>query len=314
MRCRSLGSISRRPSHLKATRPKKNETEKPLLYRPLRYGKQVLRKVAKRYAAYKASSDDFGAYRRWLKSHSSGDFKEFYVDTIKGHLTGEGGAHSTLGLHPIWEAQGQAVLQQLIEQGLTPTDTVVDYGCGTLREGVHFIRYLEAGHYIGLDIDDRVLQGGRRLVGPELLAWKKPFLAIITAEVIEKVAALRPAWIVSSYVLSQVAPQDLDEYLDNLAKLMEGGARSILQVRLAWRTMQYSKTGWYHCRRRMTRRLTKRGLVVLQMRTRELTSKPHKVRGVEARLIVGQLTSNTGVRSLSKPERAAAFALLFPTF
>jgi len=268
---------------LKSTRL---ETEKSLLYRALRYGRRVIKKVAKRYSAYKARSDDFGAYRRWLKSHSSGNFKEFYVDTIKGHLTGEGGAHSTLGLHPTWEAQGQAVLHQLIEEGLTPTDTVVDYGCGTLREGVHFIRYLAAGHYIGLDIDDRILQAGRRIVGSELLVGKKAFLAIITAEVIEQVAALKPVWIVSSYVLSQVAPQDLDGYLDNLAKLMEGGGRAILQVRFAWRTMQYSKTGWYHCRRRMIRSLTKRGLVVLQMSTRELTSKPHKVRGVEARFIV----------------------------
>ena len=123
-------------------------------------------------------------------------------------------------------------------------------------------------------------------MGPELLAWKRPFLVVTAAEVIEQVAALRPAWIVSSYVLSQVAPQDVDEYLANLAKLMEGGGRAILQVRLAWRTMKYSKTGWYHCRSRMTRRLAKRGLVVLQTRTRELTSRPHKVSGVEARLIL----------------------------
>jgi SAM-dependent methyltransferase len=246
----------------------------------------------------RARRTDFAAYRRWLKSHASGNFQQFYVDTIEGHLTGEGGTHSTLGPHPIWEAQGQEVLQELIEQGLKPTDIVVDFGCGTLREGLHFIRYLEPGHYIGLDIDERVLQAGRRLVRPELLALKRPFLAIVSEEVIDQVAALKPAWVASSYVLSQMPPWEVDEYVDNLAKLMEGGGRAILQVRLRWRTKQYSKTGWYHCSRQMTRRLAKRGLVVLQMRTRDLTSKPHKVRGVDARLLVGKLGSDVEVRSL----------------
>jgi len=48
----------------------------------------------------------------------------------------------------------------------------------------------------------------------------------------------------------------------------------------------------------MTRRLAERGLVVLQMRTHDLTSKPHKVRGVDARLLVGKLGSDVAVRNL----------------
>jgi SAM-dependent methyltransferase len=252
---------------------------------PLR---RIFRGIRNKWSAYRKRKADFGAHRRWLKHHPSGNFKEFYVDTIKGCLTGEGGPHSTLGPHPIWEKQGDEILRQLIELGLRPGDVVVDYGCGTLREGIHLIRYLDAGRYIGLDVDERVLDAGRRLVGQELLAEKKPRLAIINPPLVAQAAAERPAWIISSYVLSQMPPEHLDEYFDNLAKLTQGGGKAALQVRLAWRTMQYSRTGWYHNRRRVARSLAKLGLKVLQMKTRQLTSKPYKVRGTEVRLIVGR--------------------------
>lgn len=125
-------------------------------------------------------------------------------------------------------------------------------------------------------------------MGQELLAEKKPRLAIINPPLVAQAAAERPAWIISSYVLSQMPPEHLDEYFDNLAKLTQGGGKAALQVRLAWRTMQYSRTGWYHNRRRVARSLAKLGLEVLQMKTRQLTSKPYKVRGTEVRLIVGR--------------------------
>src|SRR5262245_14928384 len=203
---------------------------------------RICRGIRNRWAAFRYRRADFGAYRRWLKHHPGGHFREFYVDTIKGCLGGEAGPHSTLGPHPIWEKQGAAILQQLIELGLSPRDVVVDYGCGTLREGIHLIRHLQAGRYIGLDIDERVLDAGRSLAGHRLLAEKKPHLAVINPKVIAEVAAARPAWIISSYVLSQMPPEDLDEYFDNLVKFMEGGGKAALQLRLAWRTMQYSRT------------------------------------------------------------------------
>ena len=37
---------------------------------------------------------------------------------------------------------------------LTPTDQVLEIGCGTLRVGLHFIRYLEAGRFHCLERDE----------------------------------------------------------------------------------------------------------------------------------------------------------------
>ena len=38
-----------------------------------------------------------------------------------------------------------------------------DVGCGSLRGGVHFIRYLEAGHYYGIDKSQKLLDAGRNV-------------------------------------------------------------------------------------------------------------------------------------------------------
>ena len=131
-------------------------------FRPLQ---KIFKGMRNRWQRYRNRKADFGAYKRWLNSHPGSTFKEFYVHTIMHHLVGEGGRHWTLGAYPIWEKQGEEILQQLIDLGLRPSDVVVDYGCGTLREGIHLIRYLDAGRYIGLDIDERVLNAGRRTLG-----------------------------------------------------------------------------------------------------------------------------------------------------
>ena len=51
-----------------------------------------------------------------------------------------------------------------------------NFGCGTLRGGRHFIRYLDIGNYVGTDISGRAIEYGRRLVVTERLAVKEPRL------------------------------------------------------------------------------------------------------------------------------------------
>ena len=50
-----------------------------------------------------------------------------------------------------WDEIGRLQFEYLVSQGLKPTDVLVDVGCGSLRGGVHFIRYLDPGHYFGVD-------------------------------------------------------------------------------------------------------------------------------------------------------------------
>lgn len=64
----------------------------------------------------------------------------------------------TIGYVEEWEQHGQAQVDYLTGQGLQPQHYLLDIGCGPLRGGIHFVRYLETGHYYGVDKNAGVLE------------------------------------------------------------------------------------------------------------------------------------------------------------
>jgi SAM-dependent methyltransferase len=79
-----------------------------------------------------------------------------------------------------WDVHGPRQLEYLTEQGLQPHHTFLDVGCGPLRGGVHFIRYLEAGRYFGVDKNAGVLETAREVELPRYgLQDKQPTLAVM---------------------------------------------------------------------------------------------------------------------------------------
>ena len=63
-----------------------------------------------------------------------------------------------------FEAIGRLELALLQQEGLKPTDTLVDLGCGTGRLAVHVIPTLIGGRYVGIDIAQTVLDEARERV------------------------------------------------------------------------------------------------------------------------------------------------------
>jgi SAM-dependent methyltransferase len=76
----------------------------------------------------------------------------------------------------LWDEMGRHQFGYLVEQGLQPSHYMLDVGCGSLRGGRHFIKYLEPGHYFGLDISDGLLNAGRAVIRREALEKKRPTL------------------------------------------------------------------------------------------------------------------------------------------
>lgn len=60
----------------------------------------------------------------------------------------------------MWNAIGMLQFEFLLGQGLKPHHRLLDVGCGSLRGGVHFIRYLDAGNYFGIDLSAELLDAG----------------------------------------------------------------------------------------------------------------------------------------------------------
>jgi SAM-dependent methyltransferase len=84
----------------------------------------------------------------------------------------------SIGNIRLWETLGKLQLDYLVGRGLEPKHYLLDVGCGPLRAGIHVIRYLESGHYYGVDLNGPVLEEARRLELPRQgLVDKRPVLA-----------------------------------------------------------------------------------------------------------------------------------------
>src|SRR5262245_25789188 len=86
-------------------------------------------------------------FKLWRLRHPQATFKDYFAAIAKDDLA-HGRQHPSLGEHLKWGDRselGGASFKRLLKYGITPQDAFVDYGCGTLRMGVHAIRFLERG-------------------------------------------------------------------------------------------------------------------------------------------------------------------------
>jgi SAM-dependent methyltransferase len=69
----------------------------------------------------------------------------------------------------LWDELGRRQLDYLSARGLERTSRFLDVGCGPLRGGIHFARYLDPGCYFGIDVNESLLDAGYELeLTPEL--------------------------------------------------------------------------------------------------------------------------------------------------
>jgi hypothetical protein len=131
-------------------------------------------------------------FEEWQSRNPSKPFKDFFAESVSSKLAG-GKTHASLGgnlLRGTFGRSGSKSFRRLTENGLKTSDTCVDYGCGTLRIGIHAINYLGPGRYWGMDISDTLLKEGRALIGETLWEEKHPHLRVISAESVAEVAAV----------------------------------------------------------------------------------------------------------------------------
>jgi len=75
----------------------------------------------------------------------------------------------------LWAELGHLQFDFLCRAGLQPHHYLLDIACGSLRGGVHFIPYLESGHYLGIDKEEELIKAGvEHELGEEMLRLKRP--------------------------------------------------------------------------------------------------------------------------------------------
>jgi cyclopropane fatty-acyl-phospholipid synthase-like methyltransferase len=78
----------------------------------------------------------------------------------------------------LWKQLGQLQFDFLVKNGLRPSHKLVDIGCGCLRGGVHYIKYLDKGNYYGLDVNQSLIEAGIQEIKKEALGPKQPVLMV----------------------------------------------------------------------------------------------------------------------------------------
>jgi SAM-dependent methyltransferase len=91
------------------------------------------------------------------------------VNTYSSYLSDEAIAKKKHRRHigGMWEEMGTFQFDYLVAAGLQPSHRLLDIGCGAMRGGIHFARYLDPGHYYGNDINERLLEAALTVEVPE---------------------------------------------------------------------------------------------------------------------------------------------------
>lgn len=184
------------------------------------------------------------AFRAWRYLHPEATFGDFYTAVV-GYGLDRGLAHNSLGSlafrrrgaiapgdrhdRDSFAATGRGKFDNIIAlAGLSPYDVVVDFGCGSLRVGQHFMRQVEPGNYWGLDLTDRFYRDGAALLGEAEMARLRPNLHVIDDAALARAAAARPSLVVSIGVLQHVPRAEWATYFDRLVSLTSDHTRLVV--------------------------------------------------------------------------------------
>ena len=82
--------------------------------------------------------------------------------------------HELVGPAELWKMKQKFQVDFMMSMGLKPDHTFIDIGCGTLRGGIPFIKYLDEGNYCGVDVRDEVIKEAHKELEDENVLNKNP--------------------------------------------------------------------------------------------------------------------------------------------
>lgn len=123
----------------------------------------------------------------------------------------------------LWDEIGQLQLDVLKRQGLNPQHRLLDIGCGSLRGGLHMIRYLESGHYWGTELSERLLDAGREFLREEGLQDKDPHLVVVDGFSFKELQGQQFDFVQAFGVFTDIPAELVRECVANLSRVLAPG-------------------------------------------------------------------------------------------
>lgn len=148
-----------------------------------------------------------------------------YLEAYIAHTDQRVEADPKSAVGGMWDEIGSLQFDYLTANGLRPESTILDLGCGTLRAGRHFIRYLQPLHYTGFEISSKALEFAEYLVEDEGLAHKHPSLILNSSRTLrfEELGGTFD-FLLAQSVFTHLLQEHIEECFAHVAKLMHNSS------------------------------------------------------------------------------------------
>jgi SAM-dependent methyltransferase len=134
------------------------------------------------------------------------------------------GAHRSM-VGGAWEEIGRLQFDFLVQQGLSSSHRLLDVGCGALRGGIHFIRYLDPGHYHGVDMNASLIKAAREVELPAAgLEVRHPHLLVDPSFDFARFGTTFHMALAQS-VFTHLPVNSIERCLVNMAAVLSAGGR-----------------------------------------------------------------------------------------
>jgi cyclopropane fatty-acyl-phospholipid synthase-like methyltransferase len=115
---------------------------------------------------------------------------------------------------------GRAQIEFLKRQGLRPSDSLFDLGCGNLRGGRFIINYLQVGNYTGADISEEAIKQGWKTVREMGLIDRAPTLLVNTDLRFNELGGEEFDRVFANSVLTHTPKESVIQLFSNLDKVL----------------------------------------------------------------------------------------------
>lgn len=119
----------------------------------------------------------------------------------------------------LWDRIGRLQFEFLCARGLQPHHVLLDFACGSLRGGIHFIPFLEAGNYLGFDKSfDLVAMGVMNELGSERFTERRPEFVLNSRFDLSEFTK-KPDFVVAQSIFTHLVADDIRRSLAAIASI-----------------------------------------------------------------------------------------------
>ena len=133
------------------------------------------------------------------------------------------GHRNYVGGQWLWDQVGKLQLDFLVERGLRPSHCLLDVGCGCLRAGRFFIKYLDAGNYLGLEKQEELVATGlAEELERSIQEEKRPEFVISPCFEFHRFSK-QPHFSIAQSIFTHFSPEDIRLCLRKLREFVSSG-------------------------------------------------------------------------------------------